>query len=324
MGIQQSVWVSSRGLSLVELMIALAIGAVLSLAVSNLFLDYRIRHLQGVELGRLQENGRYALRYLSREMELAGFLGRELEGDSVRGLQRGEGCFQYLLEAGVALEHHDNVGTPGTATTDRPRLPVDCLAGRSPVVGSDVLVLRRTLDSPAVILGEITKPPDPNTLYLSVGKGGSTSALVPGRDLGPSADAWEYWPQVLFLRSYSRFPWDGIPTLCRLRLAPGGRRMAPLECLVEGIEDLQVEFGVDRAGDGLADRYLQAAGKEDMGRAVSARISLLVRAVRPMHGYRNQHGYQLGSKWIAPSYDAFYRRVVQSTVLLRNAGGLGL
>ena len=57
---------------------------------------------------------------------------------------------------------------------------------------------------------------------------------------------------------------------------------------------------------------------------MTARISLLVRSVRPMYGYRNRLGYQLGSKWIAPSHDAFYRRVVQSTVLLRNAGGPGV
>ncbi len=324
MGSERSVWVNSRGLSLVELMIALAIGAVFFLAVSNLFLDYRIRHLEGVELARLQENGRYALRYLSREMEMAGFLGRELEGYSVRGLQRGVGCFQYLMATGIALEHHDNVGIPATVAGDTPGLPVDCLAGRSPVAGSDVLVVRRTLDSPAGIHGEVTKPPDPNTLYLSVGKGGSMSALVPGRELGSSADAWEYRPQLLFLRSYSRLPGDGVPALCRLRLSPGGRRLAPLECLVEGIEDLQVEFGVDQTGDGLADRYLQAPGKGDLQRAVTARISLLVRAVRPMYGYRNRLGYQLGSKRIAPFHDAFYRRVVQSSVLLRNAGGTGL
>jgi len=95
--------------------------------------------------------------------------------------------------------------------------------------------------------------------------------------------------------------------------------MAPLECLVVGVQDLQVEFGIDEDGDQLADIYLRSPATGEIGQAVSARLYLLLRSVLPVYGYINRHSYRLGDKLVAPANDAYYRRVMQATVLLRNS-----
>lgn len=62
---------SVRGFSLLELMFAMTIGLVLSLAVGQIFLGSRAGFTSNDNLSRVQENARYALGLLSREIRLS-------------------------------------------------------------------------------------------------------------------------------------------------------------------------------------------------------------------------------------------------------------
>jgi len=67
------------------------------------------------------------------------------------------------------------------------------------------------------------------------------------------------------------------------------------------------------------DYYTPDPDGTELGNAVSARIFLLVRSLNQVTGYVNDKTYNLGSKVIEPSNDAFYRRVYSTTVQLRNS-----
>tara|TARA_R110002110_G_scaffold415765_1_gene655151 strand:- start:33463 stop:33765 length:303 start_codon:yes stop_codon:yes gene_type:complete len=95
--------------------------------------------------------------------------------------------------------------------------------------------------------------------------------------------------------------------------------MAPTECFVEGVQDMQLEFALDDDGDNLIDRMVSAPTAVELQRAVAVRLHLLLRSVNPVNGYTNRHSYSLGGKVVLAANDAFYRRVVRTTVPLRNA-----
>ncbi len=61
-----------RGFSLIELMIAMTIGLVISLVVGQLFIGSRQAFTSTDNLSRLQENSRYAFSLISRELRSAG------------------------------------------------------------------------------------------------------------------------------------------------------------------------------------------------------------------------------------------------------------
>jgi type IV pilus assembly protein PilW len=63
----------SRGFTLIELMIAVTIGLLLTLVVANLFLSSRATYQTTDELSRLQENVRFAYQVLTRSVHIAGF-----------------------------------------------------------------------------------------------------------------------------------------------------------------------------------------------------------------------------------------------------------
>jgi type IV pilus assembly protein PilW len=65
----------SRGFTLVELMIALTLGLLIVAGVTSLFMGMRASYSFQEGLSRVQENGRFAIQTLSRELRMSGFAG---------------------------------------------------------------------------------------------------------------------------------------------------------------------------------------------------------------------------------------------------------
>lgn len=77
--------VSQRGLTLIELMIALLLGLIIAGAVASVFLSNRLSYNVGENLGRVQENARLAFDLMARDIREAG----------------GSGCGENLTEVNV-------------------------------------------------------------------------------------------------------------------------------------------------------------------------------------------------------------------------------
>ena len=128
-------------------------------------------------------------------------------------------------------------------------------------------------------------------------------------------------PSVLYIRDHSLVEGDGIPTLCRKYLEMASTPTMSTECLVEGIEQLQIEYGLDNDGDGLPEQYVSAPTAAQYLVVTALRIHLLARSLRPQRGYTNPKTYVLGNKSVTPN-DAYYRRAATTTVMLRNPANL--
>ena len=66
---------SATGFTLVELLVALGLGVVLTSGIANIYMQNRQNYVQDEEIARLQENARYALNMLKRDLVMAGFYG---------------------------------------------------------------------------------------------------------------------------------------------------------------------------------------------------------------------------------------------------------
>jgi type IV pilus assembly protein PilW len=319
-----------QGLSLVELMIALGLGVSLSLGVANLFLQSKTSFYQDEETAQLQENGRWALRYLVRELSMSGFLGGLANGAAVTSIVGvvDDCSVGWAKDTGVALEHLNNV------TDLMANASYGCIDNDEVLAGTDMLGLRRTKDSPAVSDGLVSTAPTDNALYLRVQDYSADTTLVKGsaitvadKTAGSTVDVWAYKPQLLFIRDYSLVAGDGIPTLCRKTLTTtiASLALGSTECLVEGIENLQVEFGLDTSNpfDFVPDYYEDAPTAAQLETAVSARIYVLTRSINEVAGYTNDKSYTLGSYNVVAANDGYYRRVLQTTVMLRNSEAFG-
>ena len=164
------------GVSMVELLIALTIGLVLSFGVVNLFLQSKTSFYQDEQTAQLQENGRWALRYVVRELSMGGFLGGILDGGAVTTISAvaNDCAVGWANDTGAAFEHLDNV-TDAQATA-----AYACLGSGEVLPGTDMLAMRRTKDSPHVADGTVAGVLNNNAFYLRVQDYGATSTLVRG------------------------------------------------------------------------------------------------------------------------------------------------
>ena len=93
---------------------------------------------------------------------------------------------------------------------------------------------------------------------------------------------------------------------------------------MEGVENLQIDFGIDRNDDYVPDFFISNPVQDNLDQALVARIYILVRTVNPLAGYTNDKAYALGTEDVAVANDGFYRRVYQTTAVLRNSEALGI
>ena len=101
-------------------------------------------------------------------------------------------------------------------------------------------------------------------------------------------------------------------------------KATPLE-LVEGVESMQILYGMDVDGDNIPDRYIPADKVSDFPKVSAVRITLLLRSVKNL-AWRTQQSkpYLLGGMTTATATtvnganDKRLRRTMSMTIKLRN------
>jgi type IV pilus assembly protein PilW len=90
------------------------------------------------------------------------------------------------------------------------------------------------------------------------------------------------------------------------------------ECIAQGIEDLQIEYGLDTNGDGSANRYLTDPTLAELQQAVSARVYLRARTLVEDQRYTDERTYAVSNAPDVTPADKFHRRVYSTTVTIHN------
>lgn len=329
----------NKGFSLVELMIALLLGLLLSAGIISVYLNSKTAFEQDEEVARVQENGRFALKVLSSNLSMAGFFGGILESDAISGNTPaigsscgGGGVWEFDIAEPITFVNDATGANANAALSCITAADVYNNAGTS--VTPDVIGLKRAAGDTTLEDGEWNAEKgasqanfaaSPNQVFLRILYATNTISVIKASQADTGADAvvdsgvdyWKYEAMAFFVRSYSQAG-DGIPTLCARRLRGVS---VDTECLVEGIENIQFEFGLDIDEDGEIDSYTDNPTAAELTTATAVRIYILARSINTVPGGMTEANrrYQLGNATTAgPFNDNFYRRVFSTTVLLRN------
>jgi len=159
-----------RGLSLIELMVAMLIGLVLILGVTQIFINNQKSYLfQQGQVGN-QENSRFTLAVLAQELSKAGYRSKPI---TVLPLGTGQGC---TFPAGTSV-----VAISATSLCIRyqaaNKSDVNCLGGALASSDQDTIVSPYSQDNP-IVVEKIWF--DANTASISCTSGTTTQQLVTG------------------------------------------------------------------------------------------------------------------------------------------------
>jgi len=318
---------NQRGLSLIELMIAITIGLILAAGIMQIFISNKQTYRMQEGMSRMQENGRFAIDLLSRDLRMAGYYGCWTDTSTLVNTLNDAATTPYNFN--VALEASDNTGINGSDTITL-RGAIDngvrltaamasSTAGLSsqpavpaPLSNDDIVVVS---DCSAAAAFQITSYTDADGSVEHAVGGGS----VPGNsnaDLGRrfATDALLY--RVATVQYFIALNAAGEPELMRQQ-----GTAAPV-ALFEGVENMQILYGEDSDDDGSANRYLDASQVVNMDNVVSIRLSFLLRTIDEVGGELDTQTYTLLGTVFDPVDDRRLRRVYSTTIKLRNRGRL--
>ncbi len=309
---------TTRGFTLIELLIALTLGLILVAGTVVVFVQSRRSAMQDAEIARVLQNGRFTVRLIMRELSMAGLWGNVTDGNAVshheslavRRACNGDQSADWVF-ALPAVAFLNNANSTDVAAS------YDCLPHADIVSGADILVSKRvagtTTTASDLQAGRIYVRSNGVSAQLFLASGEAAEPVMEGDTTNRA-----YIAQILYLRDYSVVVGDGIPTLCRAYLNTGTPPDMRNECLVEGVENLQLQFGIDTDGDAVANFYHAAPDAAQLSNAVTVRVHLLLRSINSLPGHVDNAIYTLGKERMPAASDGHFRRVFTSTVLLRN------
>jgi type IV pilus assembly protein PilW len=328
------------GLSLTELMVALAIGSFLMIGAIQIYNQSREAFVINESIARVQETAQFAMDTIEADLRMASNWGRlsrglNIEGRSFTGVANPTGipsvpadCGQlWVLDLGLPVDGVNNgyglaclpTAEAGTAQTQ-----------------SDTITVRRASVAPVL-------PENGRLQIQSTRVQGQLfiDGAIPPNFRGPADPAFPATPtdpsatHNLLVNSYyvaqesELIP--GAPTLRRKTLTmDAGASVIEDQEVAPGVENLQLQLGIDVDGDSTVDRYVNpddpiynpnaaVAGYVPGARVLTARVWMIVRGITPEYGVQDTNDYKPGDVDLGTLSDGFRRMQVSKTILLRNS-----
>jgi len=314
---------SQAGLTLVELMVALAIGSFLMIGAVQIYNQSRQAFVVNESIARVQETAQFAMDTIEADLRMASNWGRTsraltVDGRSIAGNINPNGLPEpadcgagWALDIAMTLDGENNSYTLPCAAQGGVQANTDSFTVRRATVAPVALQAGRLQVQTTRIQGRLFadgnipagfSPADSTTHNLLVNSYyvAADSALIPG-----------------------------VPTLRRktLGVGAGGPAIVDQE-IAPGVENMQLQLGIDVDEDNTVDRYVNpgdpvydpnAAGFIPGARVMTARIWLIVRGITPEIGIQNTRAFSPADVNLGTPTDAFRRVEVSKTILLRNA-----
>jgi type IV pilus assembly protein PilW len=315
-----------HGVSLIELMIAVTIGLFLLTALASVYLGASNTNKELARSSRQIEDGRYSVQVLSDDVALAGYYGYFYTPAVAASIP--DPCELLPLQASLrlALQGYD-------APTSIPSPLSGCLTDADHRDGTDVLVIRRA-DSNVTATGSLVA----NQVYVQANSDTSNASnplVATGtlanfpllmKDNLTLAPIRKMHVHIYYVAPCSVPAGGGsactgasddngrpIPTLKRkeLTLDSGGNRTWVVNPIAEGVENMQIDYGLDNDGDGAPDTFTtNPATAADWSNVVAVNLYLIVRNTEPSFDYVDNKTYDLGLAGTVSSSgtDATYKR----------------
>jgi type IV pilus assembly protein PilW len=260
-----------RGLTMIELLVSLAIGSFVIMGAVFVYQESRTTYALNEQVARLQENARYALAIIEPDVQLAGNYGASNNSSDIIW-NATEIDATKMTPSSPAVLSAPAVHTCGNNFALYLQMPIEgtnnsyfstaCLppvAAGAAVVTADTLTVRRALSEKATAA---------TTRYVQfyTNKLLKSQQRVFWSNTAPSPGVIDYYHDIfnLTFRSYyiatNSSARANVPTLWRKVLGVDAAGTAPAvldEEIMPGVEDMQIEFGVDN-GDHNADGVLDA------------------------------------------------------------------
>ncbi|MDP6673857.1 MAG: PilW family protein [Gammaproteobacteria bacterium] len=280
-----------HGMTLIETMVAMTISSVLILGSIQMHAQARSSYRTTESVARMQENLRFSIDILDEDVRLAGYWGKsssanaELRnGETVTVTCNGTNSTAWVLDTEVP---NNNLINPISALQQESDLPIANCRGTNPRINSDVLIVRHATTDQAVVA---------RAGVIQIQTNGRLGAFfdngIPPEDAKVNGQIFDLAFSAYYVSNESKYD-SNLPSLRRLSLV---NNQLENQEIIPGVENLQVQFGIDRTGDGTIDMYINGDAVLDGDTIISTRLWLLVRSEQNEAG----QGYFDAREYLTP------------------------
>lgn len=312
---------------MLELLIGLGLGLVVVAVITSFFGPASDHRRQLENTGQMFDNATFAAELLSEEIRAAGYFG-ELQSTTV-SWQLADPC--ALTPAALGWASSPPAAPLPLVGIGAADATPGCISDRR--AGTSMLTLRRVDFAPAAVASL------PAGVHLQVSNCGTDPVAKPFvvgssaaamdlrlRNCADLAPARRVLVRTYFIECPGACGAGAAPRLTRAELTPAGT--IELTPLVDGVEDLQFEYGFDTDNDGLPDTYrialsgVAGALDNDWSNVVAVRLFLIARSRDPVAGHVDAVSFDLGlNGTLAAAGDGFKRHIHTTLVRVMNVAG---
>jgi len=335
------------GYTIIELMIAITISLIILASLVAIFANNSRTRGEIERANQQTENGRYAVQLITDDLHNAGYLAEFNPALLPTPATKPDPCDTSVAGLNsalpIAVQGYDNgAGAPACLTDVRAGTDIlvvrhasTCAVGSA---GCDVTVANaayfqasgcnNTTNSTELASGNVA-----NYFVLDTN---AASFTLHQKDCATLANQYQYRTNIYFVANNDNAG-DGIPTLKRAELGLFSNSFSIVP-LVEGVENLQIEYGLDTSVPTTGtpavytanpDSYVPCAASPTncWQNTVAAKINVLTRNTTVTQGYVDAKVYTLGLKadgtvnTVGPFNDAYKRHTSESVVKLNNPAG---
>lgn len=315
-------------MTLIELTVAMAIGLFLIGGALYVYSQSKNSYRAGDSLARLQESARFALDTIEPDIRLARYWGLNSEPARINVPA------SVAVTCGGVAPDWDPLDLAAAVQVKDDTYDLNCPSFHdAPRAGSDVLILRHADPWQAGIEPAAQDQRLQVQTTLAQGRLFNDGIKPFGAPLGVAASTNNVAINVYYVSNESSFD-ASLPSLRRLTLGPNGE--FDDQEVIPGVENLQVQLGVDTDRDGDVDRYVDgdhplvdpfAADFNPDAQVIAVRLWMLVGTPADDPAWVDERRYttpdaDLG-ELVAGSadYPATSRRLqISKTIFLNNEG----
>lgn len=338
------------GYSMVELMVAVTVGLVILAGLAGVFANNSRARAEIDRANQQVENGRYAMQVIGDDLRNAGFLSTFDPTPLATPSSKPDPCLTTVAaiqsSVSIAVQGYDNGASAPTCLSDVR-------------TGTDILVVRRAsscavgaLNCDAQVAGDpyFQASGCNNSTELASGNVATyygldtttTNLTLHQKDCTTAASLYQYRTHIYYVANDDKTG-DGIPTLKRAEMVvTGGALGFNLVPIAEGVENLQIEYGLDTSSPTSGSPAVYTANPDIYNtctpavcagywrNTVAVKINILARNTSTTPGFTDSKTYMLGLNadgsvnTVGPFSDGYKRHAYESVVRVNNVAGRNL
>ncbi len=289
-----------KGFSLVELMVAMVLGLILTGGVISIYISSKQTYRMQDNQSRLQEDGRFALQYLTKDLRMAGYMGCNNLGTITPNIIANPTPGPApVFDPGTVIEGYDS----GTWPASFPTQPTNLVPNTSVIMvryaSASGVFVAQPLPLPAAVILVNANPygwtadtvlfiTDCSSADIFRASGVANAGAVAVVAIAHAADAnttpalskaYGTDAQIMAFNAYMYYIGSiagGSSNACPCALYRQAYSTAPAEQLVDNIQNMQITYGVPTTSSPYPVQYVPASASPNWASVVSVRVNLLV------------------------------------------------